>query len=517
MAPTVDEAGCRFPGCVAHRPGEGRPRPTPIDQPPAWVKDAVFYQIFPDRFAASEQVPKPGNLEAWEATPTIFGYKGGDLLGVVEHLDWLQDLGINALYLNPIFQSASNHRYHTHDYYQVDPLLGGDDAFRELLDACHERAIRVVLDGVFNHASRGFFQFNDLLENGEQSPWVDWFTVKDWPLAAYASDSPPNYEAWWGIPALPAFNTDNPDVREYLMRVGEHWARQGIDGWRLDVPAEIKTPGFWEEFRIRTRAINPDLYIVGEIWHNARDWIAGGDRFDATMNYLLTSYIVTFVAGAKVTKEMTEGLSYHARPPTDATTFSAQVEQLFAMYPTQANLANMNLLGSHDTPRIMSMADGDAEAAILAAVLLMTAPGAPSVYYGDEIGLQGRKDPDNRRSFPWDDAAQWNKEVLEAYRSLIALRHEHEALRSPGYNVIWPPPGEAGRMLHLTVRDGGTENLLVAVNPGDETEVAVISLLDLPTAGLELVWGRGDVSLGSHTIRLSINPHSGAVWRIDHR
>ena len=188
-----------------------------IDKPPAWVRDAVFYQIFPDRFAKSAALEKPQGLEPWADPPTFNGYKGGDLLGICESLDWLTDLGINAIYLNPIFQSGANHRYHTHDYLLVDPLLGGNEAFDTLLSRCHQRGIRVMLDGVFNHASRGFFYFHDVLENGPSSPWADWFVIHDWPLHPYDADKPANYEAWWGLKALPKFNTDNPQVREYLM------------------------------------------------------------------------------------------------------------------------------------------------------------------------------------------------------------------------------------------------------------------------------------------------------------
>jgi len=196
---------------------------------PDWVTDAIFYQIFPDRFAKSPRVAKPDNLEAWDAKPTMSGFKGGDLLGVVDHLDYLQDLGISAIYFTPIFQSTANHRYHTHDYYRVDPILGGDVAFKELLDAAHARDIRVVIDGVFNHASRGFYQFNHLLENGAASPYVDWFHIKGFPLRAYEG-KPLNYEAWWGIPALPKLNTGNPAVREFIFEVAEYWIRQGVDG-----------------------------------------------------------------------------------------------------------------------------------------------------------------------------------------------------------------------------------------------------------------------------------------------
>jgi glycosidase len=170
----------------------------PDPQTPDWVRDAVFYQIFPDRFARSLTVPKPNRLDPWGATPTWYGYQGGDLIGVVERLDYLCDLGVNALYFTPIFQSASNHRYHTHDYEKVDPMLGGNDALRRLLDAAHARGLRVVLDGVFNHASRGFFQFHDILENGRNSAYLDWFTVKDLELPLYAYDADGRPTTWPG-------------------------------------------------------------------------------------------------------------------------------------------------------------------------------------------------------------------------------------------------------------------------------------------------------------------------------
>ena len=201
-------------------------------------------------------------------------------------MDYLVDLGINAIYLNPIFSSAANHRYHTFDYMQVDPLLGGNAALRELLDEAHRRDIRVVLDGVFNHASRGFWPFHHILENGSNSPYLDWFLIQGWPLRPYHSNAkrPPNYQCWWNLPALPKINIKNPGARKYILDVARHWVEFGIDGWRLDVPEDIDDPPFWRDFRKVVKGANPEAYIVGEIWHLAQEWLEG-DRFDAVMNY----------------------------------------------------------------------------------------------------------------------------------------------------------------------------------------------------------------------------------------
>ncbi|MGD1904260.1 MAG: glycoside hydrolase family 13 protein [Geitlerinemataceae cyanobacterium] len=406
-------------------------------QTPDWVKHAVFYQIFPDRFARGvdprDRLPQSAiDLEPWDAPPTNEGYKGGNLWGVIEKLSYLQDLGITAIYLTPIFQSASNHRYHTHDYYQVDPLLGGNEALRALIDAAHDRDIKIVLDGVFNHASRGFFQFNDILEHGPHSPWLDWFRVTDWPLSAYDGAKPANYESWVGNRALPQFNHDNPDVREYIMRIGEYWIREGIDGWRLDVPFEVKTPGFWQEFRDRIKAIDPEAYIVGEVWSHAAPWL-DGTAFDAVMNYELTGPILAFAAGDRIHEDMVGGHDYAPYPALDAAGYAAKIERLFGLYDWQIHLAQLNLLDSHDTPRAVTLADGDRGSLCIALFLMFTFPGAPCIYYGDEVGLAGAHDPDCRRSFPPEEA--WDRDLLEMCRTLIALRRQHSALRTGEYQT----------------------------------------------------------------------------------
>lgn len=403
---------------------------------PEWVKDAVFYQIFPDRFARSARVKKPRHLQPWEAAPTHHGFKGGDLLGVVEKLDYLKALGVNAIYFNPIFASTANHRYHTHDYYVVDPLLGGNQAFAEMLDAAHSNGIRVVIDGVFNHASRGFFQFNHLLEAGRESPYIDWFHPYGWPLNAYDENERPNYAAWWGLHALPKFNIHNPLVREFLWNVAAFWLEQGTDGWRLDVPAEIDDDSFWREFRRRCKQINPEAYIVGELWGDAHRWLSG-DQFDAQMNYPFMRAALGFFGGHNLDQSDTihTGLGYIQA--LDAPAFARSLTAMHEKYHREIVHAQLNMLGSHDTPRIYTIANGDLSTLSLMFLCQMTVAGAPNIYYGDEIGLPGARDPDSRRAFPWHDEASWRKGLLDDVRRFIALRHGAPALRRGDFRVLF--------------------------------------------------------------------------------
>jgi glycosidase len=479
-------------------------------QTPDWVKHAVFYQIFPDRFAKSDKLVKPNNLQPWDSPPTVEGYKGGDLLGVVEHLDHIQALGATAIYFTPIFQSASNHRYHTHDYYQVDPLLGGNAAFHTLLDEAHRRGLKVVLDGVFNHASRGFFQFNDILENGPNSPWLDWFTIEGWPLSAYDGSQPANYLCWVGNRALPKLNTDNPQVREFIMQVAEYWVRQGIDGWRLDVPFEIKTAGFWQEFRQRVKAINPDAYIVGEIWHDSSEWLQG-DQFDAVMNYLFTEAAIAFAAGARVLPDQVAGRSYQPIPALSGLDYADRIDELLKLYPWEIQLAQLNLLDSHDTARLISIAGGDRDSVRLATLLLMTFPGAPSIYYGDEIGLPGTNfDPDTRRTIAWDRRNTWDMQALDYHKQLIAMRHAHPALRTGAYHRL-----HADDDSYVFARTNDDEALLVAINVATTPRNILVPSNGLFEEGrdLEPVYGGSGARIDDGQVWLNLAGHDGLVLR----
>jgi cyclomaltodextrinase len=496
---------------------------------PAWVRDAVFYQIFPDRFAASDRVPKPGDLEPWDSAPTTHGFKGGDLLGIAERLPYLQELGVTALYLTPIFQSASNHRYHTYDYYQVDPLLGGESALRELLDRAHERGMRVVLDGVFNHTGRGFWPFHHILETGGASPYRDWFhlapDVRDgWRFPrAYPDDGADTsvqalgYQAWWGLPALPKLNTDHPAVREYLLEVAEHWLRFGIDGWRLDVPAEIRDEAFWQAFRQRCRAIRPDAYLVGEIWEVAPEWLRG-DRFDALMDYPLAEAILGYVGGASLDHAIVAGHHEYADTivPRDGAGFAARLVELLSVYDPDVVAVQLNLLSSHDAPRALTVLGGDGAALRMALLLIASLPGAPCIYYGDEVGLQGGNDPANRGTFPWDPD-RWDADLHAYTRAILRLRADHPALRHGATRAI----GATGPAMAIE-RALGDDRLVVACNPGVESialEVIVDEVVDGRLTPVEVDpagtvgEGAGEDIAGGRA-RLQLAPRAGAVYRV---
>jgi cyclomaltodextrinase len=508
--------------------GFGKPQGsglTPIVTPD-WVKGAVFYQIFPDRFARSERVPKPSNLEPWDSPPTVFGFKGGDLLGVAERLDYLQELGITAIYFNPIFQSAANHRYHPHDYYQVDPILGGNTAFRELLDAAHARGIRVVLDGVFDHASRGFYQFHHTMENGAASPYLAWFHFDEKRLrAGERLDAYPcpskerrlyrsrrslqelGYQAWWDLPALPKFNTDTPAVRRFIFDVARHWIEFGIDGWRLDVPHEIDDDAFWQEFRRVVKTANPEAYIVGEIWDDARRWLQG-DQFDAVMNYIFNRACLGFFGGERLdTTQRPGGFSLQR---LSAVQFADAVEHMLALYDWQVTRVQLNLLSSHDMPRFLTLVQGDKEALKLATLFQMTFPGAPCVYYGDEIGMEGKHDPDCRRAFPWDEDC-WDQELLTFFRWAISLRHEHPALRRGRYLRLH---ADDQHRVYAFARQGEGETLVVVLNNGPtryDLDVPVEGLFSDGTP-LHDLWegGRAQVA-AERIIGATLSPRSGTV------
>ena len=492
---------------------------------PDWVQDAVFYQIFPDRFAKSKRNPAGSlNFESWDTAPTVHGFKGGDLYGVAEKLEYLHKLGITAIYLNPIFSSASNHRYHTYDYFNVDPLLGGNDALRLLLAEAHQRGMRVILDGVFNHASRGIWQFHHVLETGEASPYKDWFHFdpdhlrgkKHWgayptreeekAIEREGSLKAIGYQGWWNLPALPKFNTNTPTVREFLFNVAEHWVKFGIDGWRLDVASEIDDDSFWQEFRRRVHAVNPEAYIVAEIWHEAERWLQG-DQFDATMNYLVTAAAIPFFAGKHLDMRVVHqagGYQGRVHPEISAHDFANEIDRLLHLYKYEFTRSQLNLMDSHDTPRYLTCARGDKNSLKLAWLFMMTIPGAPCIYYGDEIGLGGQHDPDCRRSFPWNED-QWDRELFNYFKAAISMRKSHPSLRRGSFTRLWSADG-----VYVFRRALEGETMVVALNPSEQPRT--LEVQSDATHKPDKIFGEpSEIELSNGKLRFRVPARNGVV------
>ena len=496
---------------------------------PAWVKDAIFYQIFPDRFCRSGRVASDLPFEDWDDLPTEHGFKGGDLFGVTEKLDYLADLGITAIYLNPIFSSACNHRYHTYDYYNVDPLLGGNDAFRELLDAAHARDIRIVIDGVFNHASRGFWQFHHVLETGNASPYRHWFHFNperlegQRPFQPYPSEAAQQqlnsgtgsweaigYSAWWNLPALPKFNTNTPAVRDFLFDVAEYWIRFGADGWRLDVPSEIDDDEFWREFRSRVKAVNPDAYIVGEIWDNAERWLQG-DQFDAVMNYPISVACMGFFGGETLDlEEARKPSSFSHVDRYTAEDFANHVESNLTRYPREIVEVQLNLLDSHDMPRFLTCVGGDIDALRLSWLFACVIPGSPCLYYGDEVALDGRHDPDCRKGFPWDES-HWNSKLLASVKEAIHIRKQFAPLRHGSFRILHARDGVCA-----ILREHESEFVIAGFNAAEDAKTVEVNAAELTSdpaaAEFGIVLSDSVVTPDSNgTLKLEIPPRDAVV------
>ncbi|GMA57442.1 neopullulanase [Alicyclobacillus sacchari] len=340
---------------------------------PEWVDQAVAYQIFPERFANGNPCITPEGACDWYDSPTPTSIHGGDLAGIRQRLDYLQDLGINLIYLTPIFRAGSNHKYDTTDYFEIDPQFGTKDDLRGLVADAHDRGIRVVLDAVFNHCGYFFRPFQDAIRHGKQSRYWHWFFIEGDEIDTETV----NYETFaTKLRYMPKLNLAHPEVERYMLTVAEYWLSEcDIDGWRLDVANEIDHV-FWRKFRETVKRAKPDALIIGEVWHNSLPWLQG-DQFDGVMNYPLRECILDLlVRGRLSTAE-----------------FAERVTDWQFAYPAQAQRSMFNLLGSHDTERIRTMAGGMVAPVVQAMALLMTVPGIPMLYYGDEIGMEGGADP----------------------------------------------------------------------------------------------------------------------------
>jgi len=403
-----------------------------IFQAPEWAKSAVFYQIFPDRFCNGDPSNDPEDTRPWGGQPEIEGFFGGDLKGVMDKLDYLVDLGINAIYFTPLFRSPSNHKYDIVDYMEIDPCFGSVDDLKKLVEECHSRGIRVVLDAVFNHCSEQFEPFQDVVKNGEKSKYADWFHVNSWPIEI--KDGIPSYDTFGFYGHMPKFNTANPEVKKYLLNVATHWLKvAGFDGWRLDVANEIDHH-FWREFRLAVKEVNPDCYIIGEVWSDSLNWLHG-DQFDSVMNYPFSDKVLGFFSNSD----------------NDAFRFSNEISSLLMRYPQQTNEVVFNLLCSHDTPRVLTLLGEDKRRLKLAVVFLLTYIGTPCIFYGDEIGLKGGPDPDCRKCMEWDEAKQ-DRELYDFYKLIIGLRTKYEVLRHGRFRFLHAEPGDA-RLIYERLDD----------------------------------------------------------------
>lgn len=366
---------------------------------PTWAKEAVIYQIFPDSFANGyrkiEQTLYSENEDK----------KQGNLRGIIVNLDYLTQLGINCIYLNPIFQATSYHKYDTIDYFEIDSDFGTKEDLKELVAKCHDNGIRVILDGVFNHCGSEFPLFLDILQREEESAYLHWFYQLSFPIEF---DTPPNYEAFAYVKEMPKMNTANSQVCEYFCRVGEYWIQEAdIDGWRLDVANEINHD-FWRAFRKRIKGIKKDALLIGEIWEDAKQWLMG-DQFDSTMNYRFSN----------------ECSDFFAKHTMNAFAFGEKVNAMLMRYKRPITYAQMNLLDSHDVPRFLTKCRGDLEKFKLAVMFMLTFVGMPSVFYGDELLIEGDVEKEYRKPMPWKE---WDKhEIYNYFKELIHIRTSYQA------------------------------------------------------------------------------------------
>ncbi|MGG4546930.1 alpha-glycosidase [Rossellomorea marisflavi] len=456
---------------------------------PEWVKDTVWYQIFPERFANGDPSIDPDGTLEWNAEePAPDHFFGGDLQGVIDHIDYLKELGINGIYFTPIFKAPSNHKYDTTDYMEIDPHFGSEETLKELIDACHERGIKVMLDAVFNHSGYHFGPFQDVLEKGEESPYKDWFHLHDFPVNP--ESNPPNYDTFAFEASMPKLNTEHPDIKEYLLNVGRHWVEEfDIDGWRLDVANEVDHQ-FWRDFRHAVKSIKPDLYILGEIWHDSMAWLRG-DQFDAVMNYPFTTNILKLFAHEAISPE----------------TFVENMTTVMNMYPQTVTEVNFNLVGSHDTPRILTECGEDVRKLKLLYTFMLTSPGTPCIYYGDEIGLTGGQDPGCRKCFPWDEGQQ-DLDLHGHVQKLTYLRQEYDLLRNEGVFSFLPAAGE-DRHVAFTKSDGD-RTILVVLNCSD-TDLEFTIPFELKGVPLMNILTGEEFTAEAESIELTLEAYGFAI------
>lgn len=388
---------------------------------PNWVKQTVWYQIFPERFANGDVTNDPKGTLPWGSkTPDREDFFGGDLRGIIDHLDYLEDLGVNGLYFTPIFKAKSNHKYDTIDYLEVDPHFGDKETFKKLVQKAHAKGIRIMLDAVFNHLGDFSEQWQDVITHGEKSRYKDWFHISEFPVGDFRKDTGENtpdltYETFAYTPHMPKLNTENPEVQKFLLEVATYWIKEfDIDAWRLDVANEVDHQ-FWKKFHQVVVKEKPDVYILGEIWHSSQNWLAG-DEFHAVMNYAFTDNIKNFFVEKKMTKK-------------EDLVFGLNQQQM--LYRDEVNEVAFNLLDSHDTARILTVAKNNKDLVKAAFAFMFLQKGTPCLYYGTEISMTGGNDPECRKCMVWEKEQQ-DLENREFFKKLIAFRKDNWQLIETG-------------------------------------------------------------------------------------
>jgi len=409
---------------------------------PEWTKDSIVYQIFPERFCNGDKKLNPPIIDDWDKPLQHYNrFLGGDIIGITSKLDYLQELGINTIYLTPVFESDSTHKYNVTDYYKIDPHFGTNEDFKTMVKEAHKRGIRVILDAVFNHCGVGFFAFQDVLKNGEKSKYKDWFLIKKYPPVVRNF---PDYECFGYFGYMPKLATYNNEVAEYFLNVAEFWIKEAdIDGWRLDVAPEVDHI-FWIKFRERVKEIKQDALIVGEVWHDTRPWL-NGDQFDATMNYIFLNSVADFIAKKNITAEQ----------------FAWELSEIRAMYKLPAYNSLWNLLGSHDTERFLYLAKENIALLKLAVLIQFTYIGAPVVYYGDEVGMTG-DGMQARRGMIWDKS-KINQDLLSFYKKIIKIRKTNNELTTGDLKIIFTDNANG---IFAFARFLGNSEILIIINSG---------------------------------------------------
>lgn len=381
---------------------------------PDWVKGTVWYQIFPERFANGNPKLSPENVLEWESKehPERTDFFGGDLQGVLDHLDYLQQLGVNGLYFCPIFEAATNHKYDTVDYMEIDRHFGDKALFKQLVNEAHRRGMKIMLDAVFNHIGSSSKQWLDVLEHQEQSRYKDWFHILKFPVGQTEIVDIENtkgleYETFSFSSNMPKLNTANHEVQEHLLNIATYWIKEfHIDAWRLDVANEVDHQ-FWKKFYMATTQINPDIYILGEIWHSSQSWL-NGDEFHAVMNYAFTDSIKECIVKQNIASEI----------------MLSRLSSQRMLYRQQTSEVMFNLLDSHDTARILTEAHNHKNRVKCAFAFMFLQQGTPCIYYGTEVGMTGENDPDCRKPMWWNKERQ-DKDMFQFMQHLIAFRKQY--------------------------------------------------------------------------------------------